>query len=97
MSDEIRARIQEELYDMLDRRAVVWFVSARRCRVLVTGLSSFWGGRLAQTLEKDPADRDDHRRLARRPDLELERTEFVRVGTQHALLRRIVRPRRSTR
>ena len=59
-------------------------------RVLVTGLSSFWGGRLAQTLEKDPAieaiigvSPDD-------PTCELERTEFVRVGTQHALLRRIV-------
>ena len=24
-------------------------------RVLVTGLSSFWGGRLAQALERDPA------------------------------------------
>jgi UDP-glucose 4-epimerase len=59
-------------------------------RVLVTGLSSFWGGKLAQTLEKDPAievivgvSPDD-------PTCELERTEFVRVGTQHALLRRIV-------
>ena len=59
-------------------------------RVLVTGLSSFWGGRLAQTLERDPAveviigvSPDD-------PTCELERTEYVRVGTQHALLRRIV-------
>src|SRR5215212_5565863 len=59
-------------------------------RVLVTGLSSFWGGRLAQSLEKDPAveaivgvSPDD-------PTCELQRTEFVRVGTQHALLRRIV-------
>jgi UDP-glucose 4-epimerase len=59
-------------------------------RVLVTGLSSFWGGKLAQTLEKDPAieaiigvSPDD-------PSCELQRTEFVRVGTQHALLRRIV-------
>jgi UDP-glucose 4-epimerase len=59
-------------------------------RVLVTGLSSYWGGRLAQEIERDPAveavigvDTDD-------PTCELERTEFVRVGTQHALLRRIV-------
>jgi UDP-glucose 4-epimerase len=59
-------------------------------RVLVTGLSSYWGGRLAQALEQDPGveaiigvDTED-------PTLELERTEFVRVGTQHALLRRIV-------
>ena len=59
-------------------------------RVLVTGLSSYWGGRLAQELESDPAieaiigvSPDD-------PTLALERTEFVRVGTQHGLLRRIV-------
>ena len=60
-------------------------------RVLVTGVSSFWGGKLAQALERDPAveviigvSPDD-------PTLELERTEYVRLGTQHALLRRIVR------
>jgi UDP-glucose 4-epimerase len=59
-------------------------------RVLVTGISTYWGGRLAQALEEDPGveviigvDSED-------PTRELERTEFVRVGTQHALLRRIV-------
>jgi UDP-glucose 4-epimerase len=59
-------------------------------RVLVTGLSTYWGGRLAQALESHPeveviigVDSED-------PTRELERTEFVRVGTQHALLRRIV-------
>jgi UDP-glucose 4-epimerase len=59
-------------------------------RLLVTGISSFWGGKLAQALERDPSveviigvSPDD-------PTLELERTEYVRVGTQHALLRRIV-------
>ena len=63
-------------------------------RVLVTGLSSFWGGRLAQALERDTAveviigvSPDD-------PTCELERTEYVRVGTQHALLRRIVQAAR---
>jgi UDP-glucose 4-epimerase len=59
-------------------------------RVLVTGLSTYWGARLARELEQnkdveaiigvDSAD----------PAGELERTEFVRVGTQHALLRRVV-------
>jgi UDP-glucose 4-epimerase len=59
-------------------------------RILVTGISSYWGGRLAQALEADVSveaiigvSPDD-------PTVELERTEFVRVGTQHALLRRIV-------
>jgi UDP-glucose 4-epimerase len=59
-------------------------------RILVTGLSTYWGGRLAQALESDRdidvivgVDSED-------PTRELERTEFVRVGAQHALLRRIV-------
>jgi UDP-glucose 4-epimerase len=59
-------------------------------RILIAGLSSYWGGRLAQALEKDEdvetivgVSPDD-------PTCELHRTEFVRVGTQHALLRRIV-------
>jgi UDP-glucose 4-epimerase len=60
-------------------------------RVLITGLSSFWGGRLAQVLERDDdveviigVSPDD-------PTCELHRTEFVRVGIHHALIRRIVR------
>src|SRR5947207_9940271 len=59
-------------------------------RILVTGLSTYWGARLARELEQNPdvdaivgVDSAD-------PAGELERTEFVRVGTQHALLRRIV-------
>jgi UDP-glucose 4-epimerase len=59
-------------------------------RILVTGLSTYWGSRLARELEQTPdvdaiigVDSAD-------PAGELERTEFVRVGTQHALLRRIV-------
>jgi UDP-glucose 4-epimerase len=59
-------------------------------RVLVTGISTYWGGRLAQAIERDRSvsaiigvSPDD-------PTCELERTEFVRVGLQHALLRRIV-------
>lgn len=59
-------------------------------RVLITGLSTYWGARLARELEQNPdieaivgVDSAD-------PAGELERTEFVRVGTQHALLRRVV-------
>src|ERR1700736_6095926 len=59
-------------------------------RILITGLSSYWGGRLAQALEREPqieaivgVDSDD-------PQHELERTEFVRVDTHPALIRRIV-------
>ena len=59
-------------------------------RVLITGLSTYWGGRLALALEAHPEIEaiigvDNHD-----PTIELERTEFVRVSNQHALLRRIV-------
>ena len=59
-------------------------------RILVTGVSSYWGGKLAQALERDPSVEAIVGVSPRDPTLELERTEFVRVGTQHALLRRIV-------
>ncbi len=59
-------------------------------RVLITGLSSFWGGRLAQVLESDPEVETIIGVSTEDPTCELARTEFVRVGIQHALLRRIV-------
>jgi UDP-glucose 4-epimerase len=59
-------------------------------RVLVTGLSTYWGGRLAQALESHPEVEtiigvDNHD-----PTRELNRTEFVKVSNQHSLIRRIV-------
>ena len=59
-------------------------------RILVTGISSFWGGRLARALEADESVETIIGVGTEDPVMELERTEFVRVGTQHALLRRIV-------
>ena len=69
--------------------------SAARCgsdeaRPRSPALSSYWGGRLAQALERDPAVEVIVGVSPEEPTLELERTEYVRVGTQHALLRRIV-------
>jgi UDP-glucose 4-epimerase len=65
--------------------------TTRGRRILITGLSTYWGGRLAQALERHPdveaiigVDSED-------PTRELERTEFVRVSNQHGLIRRIVR------
>jgi UDP-glucose 4-epimerase len=59
-------------------------------RILLTGLSTYWGGRLAQALEAFGeveavigVDNEE-------PQVELERTEYVKVGAQHALIRRIV-------
>ncbi len=62
----------------------------RSRRILITGLSTYWGGRLARAFEADPeieaivgVDNEE-------PSVELERTEYVKVGNQHALLRRVV-------
>ncbi len=59
-------------------------------RILITGLSTFWGGRVAQALEADEGveaiigiDRTP-------PKVELDRTEFVQVADHHTLIRRIV-------
>lgn len=59
-------------------------------RVLITGLSTYWGGRLAQVLEQEDEveaiigiDRTP-------PKFALERTEFVQVADAHSLIRRIV-------
>jgi UDP-glucose 4-epimerase len=59
-------------------------------RILVTGLSTYWGGRLAQALEKDPEIEAIIGVDNREPQVELDRTEYVKVGAQHALLRRVV-------
>src|SRR3954465_5647072 len=59
-------------------------------RILITGVSTFWGGRLAQAIERDPSVEAVNGVSAEDPTCELERTEFVRVGTQHARLRRSV-------
>src|SRR3954465_2522040 len=59
-------------------------------RVLITGLASHWGGRLARGLESDPGVETLIGVSPEEPTIELERTEYVKVGIQHALLRRIV-------
>jgi hypothetical protein len=61
-------------------------------RVLITGLSSYWGGRLAQVLERDDGIETIIGVSPEDPTCALERTEFVRVGTHHALLRRWPQP-----
>ncbi len=59
-------------------------------RILLTGLSTYWGGRLAQALEREPDVEAIIGVDSQEPRVELERTEFVRVGNQHSLIRRIV-------
>jgi UDP-glucose 4-epimerase len=60
-------------------------------RVLVTGLGTFWGGRVAQQLERDP-DVEVIVGLDRKePEVELERTEYVRSDEGYSILSRIVK------
>lgn len=66
----------------------------QRRRVLITGLSSYWGGRLAQALESFPEVEAIVGVDTRDPTRELERTEFVKVSNQHGLIQRIVRAAR---
>ena len=63
--------------------------SARR-RVLVTGLSTFWGGRVAQALERDPTVEVIIGLDTEEPTVELERTEYVRADQSYSILSRLV-------
>ncbi len=60
-------------------------------RVLVTGLATYWGARLAQALEGFEQIETIIGVDSREPTRELERTEFVKVSNQHSLIQRIVR------
>lgn len=59
-------------------------------RVLVTGLGTFWGARAALAIEKDPAVDVVIGLDTEPPQIELERTEFVRVDENYSILNRIV-------
>jgi UDP-glucose 4-epimerase len=60
-------------------------------RILITGLASFWGGRLAQALEAED-DVDVIIGLdTREPTVKLERTEYVRSDENYSILSRIVK------
>lgn len=60
-------------------------------RILVTGLGTFWGSRLAQYLEAQPSVDVLVGVDTREPRVPLERTEFVRVDASYDVLARIVR------
>ena len=63
-------------------------------RVLITGLGTFWGGLVAQALEADPGVDVIIGLDTREPNVELERTEYVRTDENYSILSRIVRAAR---
>jgi UDP-glucose 4-epimerase len=63
-------------------------------RVLVTGVQTYWGYRVARALEELPEVETIIGVAPDDPLGELERAEYVKVGSQHALLRRIVQAAR---
>ncbi|HEX2851519.1 MAG TPA: NAD-dependent epimerase/dehydratase family protein [Acidimicrobiales bacterium] len=60
-------------------------------RVLITGIGSFWGGRVAQALENDPDVEVIVGLGTDEPRVPLERTEYVRADQSYSILARIVR------
>lgn len=60
-------------------------------RVLITGLSTYWGGRVAQALEDDPEVDVIIGLDTREPKVKLERTEYVRSDENYSILSRIVK------
>jgi UDP-glucose 4-epimerase len=63
-------------------------------RVLITGLATFWGGLVAQALERDPKVDVIIGLDTREPTVELERTEYVRTDENYSILSRIVQAAR---
>lgn len=63
-------------------------------RVLITGLATFWGGLVAQALERDPDVEVLIGLDTREPSVELERTEYVRTDENYSILSRIVQAAR---
>jgi len=60
-------------------------------RVLVTGVGTFWGGRVAQALERDPDVEMIVGLGVEEPKVALERTEYVRADQSYSILSRIAR------
>ena len=60
-------------------------------RILLTGLDTFWGGRVAAALEKHPSVEMILGMGTGTPSQPLERTEYVRADSSYSLLSRIVR------
>jgi len=63
----------------------------RRQRVLITGISRFWGSELAQRLESDPLVEQIVGLDVREPAHDLARTDFIRADLRHSLVGKLIR------
>ena len=63
----------------------------RRQRVLITGISRFWGYELAHRLEADPLVEQIVGIDVREPAQDLTRTDFIRADLRHSLVGKLVR------
>ena len=59
-------------------------------RVLITGVSGFWGTELARRLERDPEFEYIAGLDVRPPAADLERTEFIRADIRNPLLSKLL-------
>jgi UDP-glucose 4-epimerase len=66
-------------------------LTVSRVRILVTGLGTFWGSRLARHLETQPGVDLVIGVDTLEPRLPLERTEFVKADPSYSILHRVVR------
>lgn len=60
-------------------------------RILVTGVSRFWGAELARRLEADPSVEQIVAVDSEGPARELARTDFVRADLRHSLVGKLIR------
>jgi UDP-glucose 4-epimerase len=66
-------------------------VTAQGRRILVTGVSRFWGAELARRLEADPGTEQIVAVDSEGPARPLARTDFVRADIRHSLVGKLVR------
>ncbi len=59
-------------------------------RVLVTGIGTYWGSRVARALEADPEVEVIVGLGVDPPEVELERTEYVRADASYSILARLI-------
>jgi hypothetical protein len=89
-SERIRQTVQGSALRHAARRAAASGSGSSACGFSSHRLSTFWGGRVAQELERRPDVEVVVGVDTRDPRIALERTEFVRTDSSYSILSRIV-------